>query len=177
MKKFALVLGICLMVFACTKEEFQQVSPSKYLKIDLTNGSALKVMPPDSIEYQQLNIDLLQVRAKLDSAGWQDLPTNQGIYDLVQLLDTDTMISNTVMLADTLKEIRLVLGDNNSIMVDSVLHDLDIPSGQASGLKFKFQPPVYLSGMDSLMINFDGDASVHQTGNGSYKLQPVIHVE
>ena len=176
MKKFAIVLGVCLMVFACTKEEFQKVSPSKYLQFNLTNSDEFKLMP-DSIAYQQLNLDLILIRAKLDSAGWLDLPTNQGIYDLVELQNSDTMISNAIMLSDSLKEIRLVLGDNNSIMVDSVLHDLDIPSGQSSGLKFKFAQPVYLSGFDTLMVNFDADASVHQTGNGSYKLQPVIHVE
>ena len=98
MKKFAIVLGVCLMVFACTKEEFQKVSPSKYLQFNLTNSDEFKLMP-DSIAYQQLNLDLILIRAKLDSAGWLDLPTNQGIYDLVELQNSDTMISNAIMLS------------------------------------------------------------------------------
>lgn len=178
MKNFLGILTLVL-VFACSKSDFVSVSPAKIANFYLSDCSQYRSMP-DSIAFQQLNIDLQLVRIKTnsDSGGWQDLLTNAGIYNLVDYQDgLDTLISTGVILADTIKELRLILGEDNSIMVDSVLHDISIPSGSQSGLKIKFQPGYALSGIDSLMIDFNSQASVHQVGNGAYKLQPVIHVE
>jgi hypothetical protein len=86
------------------------------------------------------------------------------------------LITDTFLFDESIKQIRLVLGDNNTIMLDGVVHDIDIPSGQSSGLKFKFDTPLFLGSTDSLTISFDGAASVNQTGNGDYKLHPIIHM-
>ncbi|MFT6678719.1 MAG: hypothetical protein ACJAZG_001391, partial [Granulosicoccus sp.] len=41
-------------------------------KINLANDKVKSAFPPDSIEYQQLNIDLIQITAKFEANGWQD---------------------------------------------------------------------------------------------------------
>ena len=32
------------------------------------------------------------------------------------------------------------------------------------------------SATTTILLDFDGDKSIHQTGNGAYKMQPVIKV-
>lgn len=45
-------------------------------------------------------------------------------------------------------------------------HDLVIPIGSQSGLKIKLNAAIYSEGVDSLIIDFDSNASVHLRGNG-----------
>lgn len=75
-----------------------------------------------------------------------------------------------------LKEMRLILGPNNTIMVDSVLHDLETPSAEQSGLKIKVDKNLSLT-LDSLTIDFDAKQSIVETGNGKFILKPVIRVK
>jgi hypothetical protein len=48
-----------------------------------------------------------------------------------------------------------------------------IPSGE---VKLNRQFDVAASGATTMLIDFDGDKSVHETGNGQYRMTPVIGV-
>jgi hypothetical protein len=50
---------------------------------------------------------------------------------------------------------------------------VDVPSGTV-----KLVHPFDLagSGTTTILLDFDGDKSIHQTGNGAYKMQPVIKI-
>jgi hypothetical protein len=50
---------------------------------------------------------------------------------------------------------------------------VDVPSGT---VKLVHQFDVKASSTTTILLDFDGDKSVHQTGNGAYKMQPVIKV-
>lgn len=50
---------------------------------------------------------------------------------------------------------------------------VDVPSGT---VKLVHQFDVKASTTTTIVLDFDGDKSVHQTGNGAYKMQPVIKV-
>jgi hypothetical protein len=50
---------------------------------------------------------------------------------------------------------------------------VDVPSGT---VKLVHQFDVKASTTTTILLDFDGDKSVHQTGNGAYKMQPVIKV-
>ena len=72
-------------------------------------------------------------------------------------------------------EIRLVLGDDNSVIFDGESYELQTPSGQTSGYKIKMDPQILAEGrFYDLVIDFDVSRSVHQTGNGKYMLKPVV---
>ena len=88
----------------------------------------------------------------------------------------DTLLATGTTSADTLKEVRFILGSDNSVMVDSVLYDLDTPSAQESGLKIKIDKHLNLD-INTLTLDFDAEKSILQTGNGAYKLKPVIKVK
>ena len=132
----------------------------------------------DPGDYDQVNIDLQEVWVKVkDSSDFYILQTNQGIYDLLQLQNgLDTMIVNDSLPPGQVQELRLLLGPDNSIMVDSVLHEMKVPSGQQSGLKIKMNKILVQDSLATVTIDFDAGESVVEKGNGSFSLKPVIRV-
>jgi hypothetical protein len=162
----ALVTGI---FYACQKSA-DASSPT--LKVKLTDNP---------VNAQQVNIDLKEVRVnyKGDSTngGWTTLTTTAGVYNLLDFQNgVDTTIATGAIPGGQVKEIRFVLGNNNTIMVDSVIYPLTIPSGSESGLKIKVGKNMRGS-LDSLVVDFDAALSIHQTGTGKYMLKPVLKIK
>ena len=159
-----------IIIYSCERET---VSPfanrSAKLQILLTDNPG---------NYDQVNIDLVEVWVKIkDSTHFYSLATNQGVYDLLQLQNgIDTTIVNDSLPPGEVQEVRLVLGNNNTIMVDSVIHDLKVPSGQKSGLKIKLNQVLVQDSLASITLDFDAGKSVVAKGNGTYSLKPVIKV-
>jgi hypothetical protein len=153
------------VIAACSKE-----SRTTTLKVNLTDA-------PTAAE--EVNIDLQAVRVNFsdDSSGWQDLAAVPGVYNLLGLQNgLDTLIGQGTVPAGRLKEIRLVLGSNNSIKVGGQVYPLTIPSGSESGLKIKVNKNL-AAPLDSLLIDFDAALSVFQEGTGDYKLKPVLKIK
>lgn len=159
------LLASALLFVACKKSK-----NSTELKINLTDA------PYDA---QQVNVDIKEVNVnfKGDSTGWIKLETAAGIYDLLKLQNgVDTLLAGGTVPTGTLKELRLVLGTQNTIMIDSVIYPLSTPSAQQSGLKIKMNRSLAV-GLDSLLIDFDAALSIKQDGNGTYILQPVLKLK
>jgi hypothetical protein len=117
------------------------------------------------------------VRLKFDSdtSNWVTLQTNAGIYNLLALQNgVDTLISDVMLPQGKVKEIRLVLGSNNTIKEGGEVFPLTIPSGSESGLKIKVDKELRNS-VDSITIDFDAALSVTNEAGG-YKLRPVLRV-
>lgn len=88
----------------------------------------------------------------------------------------DILVASGEMPSGEITEIRLVLNDNNTIVVNGVTQDLKTPSGQTSGWKVKLsQNPSLVPGVTySLLLDFDAAKSIVSTGNGKYLLKPVV---
>jgi hypothetical protein len=101
------------------------------------------------------------------------------VYDVLSLRNgTDTLLGNGVVPSGKVKKIVITLGDNNSLVKDSVTYPLKSPSGQIK-LVIQIRPEEweeFESGNFRLWLDFDIDRSVIQTGNGKFILRPVIHV-
>lgn len=157
-----------IILIACQKDNSENKNTT--LKVKMTDAPILA----DSVI-----VDIRQVRVNFrnDSSGWVDLNTYAGVYDLLQLQNgVDTLLAAGVIPSNDVKEIRFVLGTNNSIVVAGVSYPLTIPSGAESGLKIKINKQ--LNGpVDSILIDFDAAMSIHQTGAGVYKLMPVLKIK
>lgn len=165
---FLTVLSLFILIFACKKDE-DSSSKSTQFHVYLTDGPG---------DFQQVNVDIQSVRVKTsdDTSKWIDLATNAGIYNLLDFQNgIDTLIATGPVPSVTLKEVRLVLGPDNSVMKDSVIYDLDTPSAQQSGLKIKIDKNLAIT-TDSLTLDFDAEKSIVETGNGKFILKPVIKV-
>jgi hypothetical protein len=69
---------------------------------------------------------------------------------------------------------RLILGNNNSIIVDGVTKPLATPSAQQSGLKFNIHEELAPNASYDVWIDFDAGRSIVASGNGDYSLKPVV---
>jgi hypothetical protein len=167
----AVFIMFILAIASCTKNDNQDKST---FNIKLTDG-------PTNLK--EVNIDLKEVRVKFsdDSSntnGWITMNTIAGVYDLLKLRNgVDTLIATAPLQKDVVKEIRLILGTNNSIK-DSLnaVYPLTIPSGSESGLKIKVSKKLQAS-LETLIIDFDAALSIFQTGAGEYKLKPVLKIK
>ena len=170
MKPSLLMLAVATsLFFACSKDKSSSDTDTSTLRIRMTDAPAA---------WDEVNVDLKEVSVNFadDSTGWVNLQTNAGIYDLLTLQNgVDTLIAQRTIPTGTVKEIRLVLGDSNTIVVNGVEHALTIPSGGTSGLKIKVNKNIS-AGLDSLLIDFDAALSVKEQ-NGNYKLMPVLKLK
>ncbi len=129
---------------------------------------------PSPYAFQQINIDVVGVEAHINNT-WYNLNFNPGIYNILTLVNgTNVLIADDDVPAGNMSQLRLILGDDNTIMVDGMLHDLTIPSGSESGLKLNVNENLPADDY-TIMIDFDAAHSIVVQGNGEFKLKPVLH--
>jgi hypothetical protein len=161
-------LAVAVTFWACSKDSASQ------------NQSQLRIRLTDNpFNAAEVNVEILKVRVNFrgDDTGWVDLETRAGIYDLLKLQNgVDTLLAQGTVPADTLKEIRFVLGKSNSIKIGSDSFPLVVPSGQESGLKIKLSKKLNAT-LENVVVDFDAALSIHQTGNGKYMLKPVLKIK
>lgn len=129
-------------------------------------------------DFQQVNVEVLQVQVHHEGAGWVDLPTVSGIYDLLTLQNdvSATLVDVGTLPAGRINQFRLILGSNNTVMVDSTYYPLATPSAQQSGLKINFDTDFAPNQLYEVVLDFDAQKSIVTQGNGSYSLKPTIKV-
>lgn len=170
-QRLFVILSCTFLFFACRNNDDL---------LDNFNPTIFNLRLTDKpVDADQVNVDIQKVY--LFGQDQQDsiiMGTSAGVYDLLQLQNgVDTLLASAILNnIDTIKQIRLILGENNTIMVDSVLHELKTPSAQQSGLKIKVD--LVLSDLDSMdvLIDFDAAASVNEQGNGQFILKPVLKI-
>lgn len=135
-------------------------------------------------DYDEVNVEVLDVMIKnnsgSDESGWMSIGNiNPGIYNLLDLTG-----GITVLLADNevpsghLGQIRLILGDENTVVKDGVTYPLNTPSAQQSGLKLQINQTLQAGATYNFILDFDVEHSVvvEAGGSGNYNLHPVIRV-
>lgn len=107
---------------------------------------------------------------------WDTLDVNPGVYDLLTLRNgVDTLLASGFVLNGKIERIKLVLGDNNSIMVDSVVHPLKLVNNW--NFVFVNIGRDHLDSLSSnnfqLYLDFNLSRSIVYFG-GNYWLLPVL---
>lgn len=127
-------------------------------------------------DYDAVFIDVREIVIKYDNGNDYALEdVNTGIYDLLELTGgVNILLYNDDVPAGNIKEIRLILGDDNTIVVDGESIHLDTPSAQQSGLKIKLNENLQSGFEYEFLLDFDVDKSIVAKGNGGYNLKPVI---
>ena len=161
-KLFVFAAGISfIMLSACSKNEG---TTSFVVRLTDTPG-----------DYQKVNIDIQSVEVHSDISGWTTLDTNVDVYDLLTLTNgIETVIASDELPAGRVSQLRLILGDNNSVVVDDVEHPLTVPSGSESGLKLQIHADLIEGITYSVLLDFDAAKSIVNTGSGKYILKPVV---
>ncbi|WP_052184244.1 DUF4382 domain-containing protein [Psychroserpens sp. Hel_I_66] len=133
-------------------------------------------------DFEHVYIDIVDVLVKVNNDSeddnWQSLEAiNTGIYDLLELTG-----GINVLLADeytipsgTLNQIRLVLGNNNTVVIDGISQELTTPSAQQSGLKIQVNETLEPDFEYVFWLDFNVDESIVIAGSsGNIILKPVI---
>lgn len=157
----ATVVGLAGLMSSCSKE-----NGMSHLSVRMTDAPA---------NYDAVLIDLQDVEITGSGGATVMLNTTDGIYNLLDFSNgLSTLIATGDLEAGTVSQIRLILGTNNSVVVDGVSHPMATPSSHESGLKIQihhtFEPGVSYV----LLLDFDANQSVALQGNGDYHLHPVI---
>lgn len=135
-------------------------------------------------DYDEVNIDIREVKVNTgdendgeSGSGWKSLDIIPGVYNLLELTNgLDTLLGTIDIPEGQISQIRLVLGNNNTLKLDGQEYDLSTPSAQQSGLKLNVHTEVRGGITYRFLLDFDAARSIVQTGAGTYKLKPVIRV-
>lgn len=115
-----------------------------------------------------------------EDSAWITISSQPESYDLLTLQNNVTAALGDANLGPGyIDQVRLVLDAENpgAIVVEGVTYPLTVPSGSESGLKVKGDIELREDMTTVVLIDFDAEKSVVQTGNGSYQLKPVISVK
>ena len=166
---FLLILfSTVLLVQSCKKEG------SSKLTVYLTDAPA---------DYDAVNIEVIGIQVKASSdpgdGGWQTMPmpVSPVTYNLLEFTNgMDELLSTIELPAGKVSQLRLILGNNNTIVVNGVSEPLplEVPSGQESGLKFNIHADLIAGIEYKLWIDFDVLRSIVDNGAGDYILKPVL---
>ncbi|MFC3198917.1 DUF4382 domain-containing protein [Parapedobacter deserti] len=174
MKSMRFVLPLlaigCAVLFsaACSKRDSHSAGTAK-LDLRLTDAPGA---------FDAVYLDVQGIQFHVDGSGWISVdPVVPGTYDLLKFRNgADTLLARAELPAGRLSQVRLILGGANGIVVDGTEYPLDVPSGQQSGLKLNVHEELAPNGSYEMWTDFDAARSIVQTGNGSYKLKPLIRV-
>lgn len=134
-------------------------------------------------DYDAVNVEVvgIQVKASTDpgEGGWTTMPmtTTPVTYNILEFTNgMETLLSTIELPAGKISQLRLILGDDNSIVVNGVTSalPLEVPSGQESGLKFNIHADLVAGVEYKLWIDFEAASSIVDNGAGAYILKPVL---
>ena len=159
------LLTVTVLFSACKKDD---ESGTSILNIRLTDAPAA---------YDAVLIEIIGVEVTGNNGKLANLNVNAGIYNLLDFTNgNDTLIATGALASGKVQQIRLILGSNNSVVIDSVSYPLATPSAQQSGLKLQVHKDLAAGVAYALLLDFDAHQSIVDMGNGNYSLKPVIRV-
>ena len=173
LKIAAATLILAATFSACTvKDDLTNTQGTSSFEVKLTDNPAA---------FNKVNIDIRAVMVNLTddaSNGWISLNTNAGVYDLLTLQNgKDTLLAKGTLPSQTVKQIRFTLGTNNTVEVNNIVYPLTLPVfGASSGLQISLSKDLRLA-TETVVIDFDANASVQLEADGSYSLRPVLSVK
>lgn len=170
---FALMSGLV----SCSSDDSSSSEDSARVAVRLTDAPG---------DYKHVFVEVEDVMIKTtaeggEEEGWVSLEgVNTGVIDLLSLTGGVTeLLVDTEIEAGYVHQLRLVLGDNNTIVLDDdteAEYVLKTPSGQQSGLKVMINQELEAGENYTFIMDFDVDKSVVATGSGTFNLHPVIRV-
>ncbi len=157
-------------ISSCSKDDDDNTNSNAgeaTVSFRLTDGPA---------DYDAVYLDIQSVELTMSGSEPVVLtPVRPGLYDVLKFRNgTDTLLMMAEIPTGTVQQMRLKLGPNSTIVVDGQSYPLSTPSGQQSGIKLNLNQEFVAGNAYDVWIDFDAAKSILQTGNGQYKLKPVI---
>jgi len=164
---------LVLLLAACSKNDNNSNTEGQAkVQMVLTDAPGLA--------YDALYLDIREVSINNSTTdeGWVPYPVGSVFAQPINILDYRN--GKTIAIGDPLslpagkiEQIRLVLGDKSTIVVNGQTEKLTVPSGV---VKVNLHQELLPNGVYKIWVDFDAARSVkvHGTGSGKYILRPVI---
>jgi hypothetical protein len=167
-KNFSILITSAVLIavlISCSKVNDSQNLAK--LTFNLTDAPAV---------YDKVNIDVVGIQVIINDSII-DLETHAGVYNLLDFVNgKDTLIVDQEVPFGMLSQVRLLLGNNNNLIIGADSYELKTPSAQQSGLKLNVHQEFLPGVAYEYTIDFDAGRSIIETGKGQYILKPVIKV-
>jgi hypothetical protein len=182
MKKPNIVVMTTLAMFSvfilasCEKNPNNELDMGSHGVAEKATVEVMLVRAP--AHYEAINVDIQEVYLHSDVQGWVKLPLEKpGVYNLLSFTNgQDIRLGTSEFAEGFISQLRLVLGSNNSIVVDGVTYPLTVPSGSASGIRVDVQDRIEAGKLNRLWIDLETAQSVVSTGNGKFIFKPVVRL-
>jgi len=166
MKKMKFILSFImlgLLIYSCNNDDTNASYP---YAVRLTDAPG---------PYEEVNVDIQGVEVIGEDGKTVALNVEKGIYNLLEFSNgVDTLIATDSLEISSVKQIRLILGAANTVVLDGVSYPLSTPSAEQSGLKLQVNHTLQEGILYTVLLDFDANKSVVKLGNGGYQLKPVI---
>jgi hypothetical protein len=152
--------------YGCSKDDSH---PTSNVVISMTDAPAA---------YNEVNVEVIDIEVHCNGSGWIHVPVTDSIYNLLALQGNNaTYLTNAVLPAETISQVRLILGTHNTVVIGATTYQLLLSSEDETGLKVNIQKNLVGGVTYDLLLDFDADQSIVDEGNGSYRLKPVLTAE
>lgn len=179
MKKLIILLIFTIVIslsFTNCSDDNKTESTSSTIQLKLIDSPG---------DYLEVNIEIIDIQYKSDEGGWESFTPTDGYpinVDLTELIaGNDLLLVDELIPSGMLNQIRLVLSDNNTLLIEgenegeTISTKLDTPSAQQSGLKIKIEEELEPGFSYTFILDWDVNKSIVKAGNsGKYILKPVI---
>jgi hypothetical protein len=154
-----------------------------------TGKGTLKIYLTDAPgDFLQLNIIISRIEGHIENEGeegyWEVLkewPDGLAI-DLLTLQGVSLLLGSSELEPNHYTQIRVFLKEAAELVLEGpegeppVTEILKIPSSENTGIKLNRPFDIVEGGITKLTLDFDAEKSIIKTGNGKYKMKPVIHL-
>lgn len=162
--KSAIILCVLSIFLCCTSEDSNQnfEIEKAIVSVKLT----AKGQNYEAVNVEVLDIHLLVIDDKSAPNCWLSLnAVNRGVYNLLDLKEgfEANLVNGLKIPVGDIYEIKLVLGDNNSIAIDGETLPLVMNSVHQSGLEVRMEHHLNSNASYSILLDFDVEHSIEET--------------
>jgi hypothetical protein len=171
MKRLISSLFILALIAGCGEESVDEETAGE----EVTGDARIKMEvfdapPPSDVEHIYLTITEVSVNGSDGELVTLAEPNTE--YDFLELVNGATaVLVDTTLEPGRYTQIRLVVADENEVVVGGEAYPLKVPSGEQTGVKLKLDFEAKEDELIEIMIDFDAPKSITWTPK-KYLLRP-----
>ena len=165
-------LALIVIIQGCSGGDVEEISKSSRLIVSLVDSPA---------DYKEVNVDIQEISLKTngttDNDGWIKLADFMpGVYNILEFTGGQELpLANMEFPSGTITQIKIKLGNNNTLTMGDHTSTLLVAGGSSDGFKFNVNEIISDGSTYYYRIDFDAAQSVTKLGKtGQMLLKPVI---